>query len=394
MTKNNGAERPLKCFLLCSGLGRVMRGYESFARECFDSLKEDPALEMTLLKGAGPQAPGEIVVPCLPRESRPAIVLGETLMRRNPIMGEYVSFFLNSLPHILWHKPDVLFFSDAPLGKFYQRWRRVSGQSFRMLLCNGAPVTLAELVSPRDLRTPRFDHIHQVTPRNLDAATAAGISPERQTLLVQGVQLPQNGSLLSDADRRVLRIRLGLPEDRPILLSVAAINYGHKRLDYVIEELARMPEAQRPFLMMLGQLDHQSEEIRALATRLLGPNGFRIATVSHEEVGDYYRSADLFVLASTNEGFGRVLLEALTYGLPCFAHDYDVARYVLGTHGHMADLEQEGSLAGLLAPILAAGRDDAQRHALQRYVAERFSWQSLRAEYVAMIRRCAAHPLS
>jgi 1,2-diacylglycerol 3-alpha-glucosyltransferase len=88
------------------------------------------------------------------------------------------------------------------------------------------------------------------------------------------------------------------------------------------------------------------------------------------------------------------LLEALTYGLPCFAHDYDVARYVLGTHGHMADLEQEGALADLLAPVLAAGRDDAQRHALQRYVAERFSWQSLRAEYVAMIRLCAAHPLA
>ncbi len=386
-------KRPLKCFLLCSGLGRVQRGYESFARECYDSLKEDPALEMRLLKGAGPRAPGEDVVPCLFRETPAAALLGEKLMRRSPILGEYATFFLGSLPFLIRYRPDVLFFSDAPLGKFYQRWRRLSRRPFRMLFCNGGPATLAELVSPRDIRTPRFDHIHQVAPRYLEAATQAGIPAAKQTLLVQGVRLPDDGHLLSDAERVALRGRLGLPPDRPLLLSVAAINRGHKRLDYVVEELARMPLQDRPFLMMLGQQDHQTEEVRAIAERLLGPDGYRIATVHYREVGDYYRAADLFVLASLNEGFGRVLLEAMTYGLPCFAHDYDVAQYVLGDYGHMADLRQEGALGALLSRSLSGGRDEERRREIQRYVADRFSWQSLRPDYVAMIQRCAAESL-
>ena len=34
-----------KVFLICSGLGRVNRGFESFTQECFDALSQAPELE-------------------------------------------------------------------------------------------------------------------------------------------------------------------------------------------------------------------------------------------------------------------------------------------------------------------------------------------------------------
>ena len=131
------------------------------------------------------------------------------------------------------------------------------------------------------------------------------------------------------AARRALRERLALPADRPVVLSVGWISRAHKRMDYVVEEVARLP-APRPFLMLLGAMDRSSDEIIRLAHERLGPDGFAARSVPYHEVAHYYAAADCFVLASLSEGFGRVFLEALAHGLPVIAHEHPVMRYVLG----------------------------------------------------------------
>jgi Glycosyltransferase len=52
--------------------------------------------------------------------------------------------------------------------------------------------------------------------------------------------------------------------------------------------------------------------------------------VHGRQVGLYYSAADCFVLASVEESFGIVLLEALMYGLPVIASDNWGAREILG----------------------------------------------------------------
>ena len=52
--------------------------------------------------------------------------------------------------------------------------------------------------------------------------------------------------------------------------------------------------------------------------------------VHGRQVGLYYSAADCFVLASFEESFGIVLLEALMYGLPVIASDTWGAREILG----------------------------------------------------------------
>ena len=154
-------------------------------------------------------------------------------------------------------------------------------------------------------------------------------------------------------ERSALRRRLELPLDKQIVISVAAINKAHKRIDYLIREVAALP-GQRPYLVMLGQQESEAAELRSMAENLLGQGNFLMTSVPYNDVADYYDASDVFVMASVREGFGLVMVEAQARGLACLAHDYETARYVLGSEGSFADFTRPGSLTRLLDQVLTA----------------------------------------
>ena len=197
--------------------------------------------------------------------------------------------------------------------------------------------------------------MHQVNPVCLEQALRAGEPAQKHVMVPYGLRVGHSPGIEPDR-RRALRARLGLPVERPVVLSVGWISRAHKRMHYVVEEVAELP-APRPFLMLLGAIDRSSDEIIRLAHERLGPHGFAARSVPYHEVAPYYAAADGFVLASLSEGFGRVFLEALAHGLPVIAHRHPVMAYVLGEHGLLADLSVEGALARHLRAVLARPPD-------------------------------------
>jgi glycosyltransferase involved in cell wall biosynthesis len=247
-----------------------------------------------------------------------------------------------------------------------------------LLFSNGGPV------HPPFSRT---DCVHQVAPCFYDEALFAGEPADKHFLVPYGISIIPPPCDARTHLREALRRRLGLPLDRKVVLSAGWIQRVHKRMDYVIEEIAQLPQP-RPFLQLLGAMDQGSTEILDLASRLLGPEGFSARSVPYDEVFDYFRAADYFVLASMTEGFGRVYLEALMHGLPTIAHDGPVTQYVLGSYGVMADLSKPGELASVLRTELRHEPDPGLARSRWQSVRDRFGWAVLAPDYRAMFQFC------
>ena len=370
-------EAMIKLFLVCPGLGNVNRGYESFTRECFDALATHPDLKTSLWKGGGKSAPKEVVLWNLPREGRAAQWLGG-VTRRGRDFVDQVTFGLSLLPRISRLKPDVIYFSDGNLGNILWQWRRLTRGNYKLLFSNGGPIAPP---------FARWDTVQQVAPTHFQNALNAGESAEKQSVVPYGIRMEREFRPLSPEERQRVRESLELPADRPIVLCVAAINKSQKRMDYLVEEVAALPQP-RPFLLLLGQQDAETPEILQLAQEKLGEGNFALKTVPSSAIGDYYRVSDMFVLASLSEGLPRSLLEGASYGLSCLAHDYELTRYALGDYGYFADFTQQGQLMTLLQNLLEHPEEESSRGRRHHDIYNRFSWDVLRSQYVAMIQKC------
>lgn len=372
------AERdPLHVVIACSGLDHARRGFETFARECFETLRPRTDVHAELIKGTGPRGYRERAVPTITRDSRAARALGRAA-RREPFIAEHVSFGLALMPLLARRRPDVVFFSEWHVGRLLVASRVADRLAFSLVFSNGAlaPGGYAGL-----------DRVQQLVPGAIEFTVARGEPRERQVLLPLGVAMPDAPTNPSSEARAELRGRLGLPPDRMVVLSAGAVN-RQKRMDYAIEEIASLPQP-RPYLLLAGQQEDQTPAIRRLAEERLGHGGYDIRTVPAAEMADVYRASDVFVLASQWESFGRVLVEAQSHGLPCLAHDYPVMRWVLGEEGDVADLTQRGALAGWVRALGPEAFSEQARRRRHEAAHRRFSWPMLADRYVEMLRAAA-----
>jgi len=113
-------------------------------------------------------------------------------------------------------------------------------------------------------------------------------------------------------DRRRLRTELGLP-DGALGLFVGRLD-PVKRVDLVIEALAYVDDVE---LVVVGDGPDRTRLERVASTARLGDRVRFTGLV--DNVADYLRAADAFLLPSRGEGMSNALLEAMACGLACAA---------------------------------------------------------------------------
>jgi phosphatidylinositol alpha-1,6-mannosyltransferase len=149
--------------------------------------------------------------------------------------------------------------------------------------------------------------------------------------------------------------RLGL-ENQKILLTVARLSAlerykGHDRV------IAALPHvlAQHPNVMYLivGDGDDRSRlECEADALGIAKHVRF-VGLVPDDELADYYRMADVFIMPSTGEGFGIVFLEAAAAGLHVIGGNQDGSADALAD-GAIGVVTSPTSIAGITQELVSA----------------------------------------
>jgi glycosyltransferase involved in cell wall biosynthesis len=339
-------------------------------------------IQLQMIRSRGPAAPDEFRVWSLARTGLPAKIAGK-IVHRNSYVVEQLSSLPGIIRQIRKGQPEVILYSDSDVARRLYRYRGWIGVPYRLIYSNGAP-----------LHPPfRFcDHVQQVAPFYLDEALAAGENPRRHSLVPYGFTVPTGSGDFEPGFRAAARRELGLPVDRQIVISVGNVDRHHKRMDYLINEVASMP-APRPFVLILGAMDEGSPGIIAGGREKLGDENFAARSVPYQQVFQYYQAADCFVLCSLREGFGRVYVEACMHGLPCAAHDQAVMRYVLGEEGTFGDFNQAGALAEILKSFMSQPLDRDHMIRRREMMRRRFAWESVADRYFAMFRAASEMPM-
>lgn len=169
---------------------------------------------------------------------------------------------------------------------------------------------------------------------------------------------------------------LNLDKESEIVLFVGRVSplKGGNNLIPLAEHLITYcPRAQ---LLVVGQLDHLPDVPKRV--KQLGLHNVTFCgPIANHELSRYFHAADVFVLPSESEGFPRVLLEAMAYGVPIVAFDVGGVRDLLHAdqhrfllpRGHVQGMAQQ--VASLLAdPALRAQQIELGQHQARQYSTE------------------------
>jgi len=372
-------QRPLKLALVSTGLGHINRGFEISTARWFEALKRHSSLDVRLYSGG--KHSGAKALWNFPRSS-----IWTKPIQYIPFMSEQhrweftygveqVSFWSALNFELIAWKPDAIWVKDVPLAHMLLASRVAFNLKFKIILANGG------MFRPKTYEC--FDLIQQLQHQAFDEAVEFGIAPEKMEILGNCVPAP---AAFLPGDRAQVRQSLGLKDTDYVIVCVAAWNKYHKRIDYLLNEVARLADSNIK-LLLCGATEVDTKELQDQGKELLGDR-VQWLTVEPEKVASILQASDVFVLPSLRESFGNVLLEAALCGLPVVTHPHDGAQFVIADDFWMTDMSEEGSLSKRLI-WLKDNAADIVGHVqqLKDDVNKRFSEEALVRQFQQMVRR-------
>lgn len=268
--------------------------------------------------------------------------------------------------------PVVFTFHGPWAGEYaVELGRDASSQPLPAALRNRAAVAIAGWLEQRTLR--RSARLHTLS--NFMAGIAAetyGIPRQKIAVIPGGVDLQK---FRPAANRAGVRRGLGLPSDRPILLTVRRLA-ARMGLGNLISAMAAVVQTQPDALLLIGGKGGLADALQAQVQQLgLGANVRLLGYIAEEALPAYYQAADLFVLPTLElEGFGLVTLEALACGTPVVGTPVGGTVEILSRlhPSLLAPSAQPPDLAQAIVSVLAA--PPVSRQVCREFASGHYDW--------------------
>ncbi len=194
------------------------------------------------------------------------------------------------------------------------------------------------------------DYYIAISRKIKNVLVADGIATERIFVVHSGVDIQRFADVSGDH----LITEFNLTAGQKVVINVAHLA-GHKGQQFLVQAIPLVVKkipGMRFFIVGKGEL---LAELRALAASL-GIQHELVFTGFRNDVGAFYKIADLFVMSSVNEGLGTVVLDALAAGVTVVAAE----------SGGIPEIIRDGETGRLVEPsnpeALARGIIDALNH--------------------------------
>lgn len=166
---------------------------------------------------------------------------------------------------------------------------------------------------------------------------------------------------------------------------------SRKRIDLLIRAMAELRDVD----VSLGLVGtgNQESDLKALAEEIGVADRVEYkGLVDHSDMPSFYRSGDLFVLPSINEGMSNTVLEAMASGLPILMNNTGGAAELLedDVNGFLLEKDSVSDIAGKIRRFV--GNPDLLRRLgiESRRKAENLSWKSTAEQYARIYNEICA----
>jgi glycosyltransferase involved in cell wall biosynthesis len=215
-------------------------------------------------------------------------------------------------------------------------------------------------------------------------------TPELATYVAERARSPKAVHLVPNGvDTRVFRPMPRPPTDAPSVLYVGRLS-PQKNLSSLIAAAAKLRGRLDVTLRFVG--DGVLRQALADEAAAAGVNLDLMPVVDHSRLPSIYNAADVFALPSFIEGHPKVLLEAMSCGLPCIASNVAGSRTTIvdGRTGLLVDPNDPGALADAIERLIT-DRKAAQAlgEAARRKVVEHYDLAMTVAQEIELLRRIA-----
>ena len=277
-------------------------------------------------------------------------------------------------------KYDVIHLYDAVLFPLIPFIRLLSKAKISFTV-NGLDIVYSSFgyqkIMPFFLR--RADKVIAISRYTMAQCEARGIPPEKLMTIPIGVAF-EGIKTCSDAEKSALFSNFKIPSGRKILLTVGRLVKRKGHAWFIKNVVVDLPDH---YVYLVAGLGPEFDEIRSMIYELkLTGRVYLLGQISEDEKNCLYQIADFFIMPNIRvrgdqEGFGIVVLEAGSHGLPVIATNIEGIRDVVIDQktGRLIDEEDAESF---LREIMKFNPD---RSSIADSLASSFHWEGVVQRY-------------
>ncbi|MCX4028337.1 glycosyltransferase family 4 protein [Endozoicomonas sp. SM1973] len=169
------------------------------------------------------------------------------------------------------------------------------------------------------------------------------------------------------------------------LLTVGSL-IPRKSINTIIEALATFPKFNRPFLNIIGDgIERENLEKLCISLDIRESVSFA-GSISPNEIIEFYKSSDIFILSSLSEGRPNVLLEAMASELPVIASNIDGVIELIKGNGLLFEPKNHKELSNKISILLndKKYRDILANKGKQFIINQHLTWNNTGSKYAKL----------